>query len=911
MEKCQQNQGKNDLKKSVENLKFDPKKIEKRWQNIWFENNIYKAESEQSQKQKKYILVEFPYPSGSALHVGHAFRYTVPDVVARHSRMNGFNVLFPFGYDAFGLPTEERARKDGKNPVQTTKENIDAFRGQIKRLGYGFDWGREIATTDPNYYKWTQWIFGQMFEKNLVEQREVELWWCPALATVLANEEVLDDPKNEGQKISERGEHPVVRKKMRQWVIKITEYAESLLEGLKYVDWPENIKEMQRNWIGKSEGSEIIWKIFDSEKKELKNNQKTQELITFTTRIDTLLAVSFVAIAPEFENLDLLVSRNQKAKVKKYLEEVKNKSERERNIGKNKKGVWTGNYAKNPLNNELVPIYIADYVLSGYGSGAVMGVPAHDERDFAFAKKYNLSIIPTIYPENIATKYREQADANFFSNLSQSEADEHIRQTQQLEDEFFDNLPFTGDGFVGNINYPIEKKEDIEKSQKLFENIFLKNSVDACKILTEMAEKNKFGHKKINYKLRDWVFSRQRYWGEPFPFEYLKNENLAVKTEIDGESYGVKLIEKDKLPLVLPHITDYEPSDDGRSPLAKTDWINILDENGKIIGKHESDTMPNWAGSSWYFLRFIDPKNDKNFADFEKMKYWLPVDHYFGGNEHTTLHLLYSRMWHQFLFNQNLVPTPEPYKMRTNGGMLLGEDGRKMSKSLGNVISPDEKIEIYGADALRLYINFIGPYDATVVWQEGGLKACKKFLDTVWSLKNRVTEEKVEHNLWFDFYPMLLKINENIQDLKTNVCVAEMMGFVNKLKGCEKIEADLWYKFLQVLSPFAPHIAEELWQMSKNGEKENVDKNPQNFDVKNSIHLSTWPKIEEKYLVKNTVKYAVQVNGKVRANFEIESEAREAEVLETAKKSVEKWIDGKNIAFSKIILNKLVTLVVK
>ncbi len=1206
----------------TQNNSYPYKNIESYWQKLWFENNLYRA-VDFDNRPKKYILTEFPYPSGSSLHIGHAFRYTVPDVYARFLRMNGYNVLFPMGWDAFGLPTEERARKEGKNPKIITKENIANFKQQILRMGYGFDWDREFSTTDESYYKWTQWIFGEFYKAGLAEQKETEVWWCPEMGTVLSNEEVLDGPN--GTKISERGEHPVYRKKMRQWVLKMPEYAEKLLSGLEETHFPEHIKEMQRNWIGKSEGCRVRWEVetatkrtkqkakvvilhgfrgnsqtiyipwlksqlekfgcevvaldlpnfidpdeqecvdfvlssvkFDSNtiilghslgsvlalkvlekldqpifglvttggfvspdfldrdinvrpfthkwnwnfnfekikanitfakclqstsdsvistaqaqalaqavngeliaveaqghfsgivepsvwsvleqvlhKKTLYSTNISQEenltIETFTTRVDTIFAATFLVLAPEHSLVLQLTTEENLPKVQAYLQEVQNKSERERQIGAEKTGVFTGSYAINPITGDKVPIWVSDYVLGGYGTAAIMAVPGHDERDFEFAKKFGLEILENVKPVN------EEKNGEIFTNYG----------------VLFNSGEYSG----------LTSEEAKEK-------------------LVQKLENEGKGKREINYKFRDWVFSRQRYWGEPFPFEYIRlndvfvdfaqldeqlkqsgrvgvvdcvvvnsqgqillqkrsatrtlfpnhfnligghieegetilqamqreikeetgcdlgqilhylgfteinlsednkklnfvfivtvkgepkiqepekaSEMMWVKADqilnfvipqsqytvyfpswkqkdfvkeliaenkdtyivdvlsqafdwinkyfsglslidIDGELYEIRLLDTDKLPLVLPDVEDYLPSPEGRSPLAKIDWINIRDEQGIIIGKREPDTMPNWAGSSWYYLRYCDPKNDAEFASYDKLKYWLPVDHYFGGSEHTTLHLLYSRFWHKFLFDQGYVPTSEPYDYRTNGGLLLGPDGRKMSKSLGNVISPDEKLELVGADALRLYINFIGPYDGTVIWQDGGLKACKRLVDTIWNLREKVKNDEgstINRKLLSAYHKMVKKITEQIPALRTNVAVAEIMTFVNLLKEQDQIPSNIWKGFLQVLAPFAPHITEELWYKVNGYDKKDYTK---------SIHLSGWPKFDPVLCVEDEVTIVVQVNGKVRAEFVALKDTSEQELLKKAKEIAAKWLEGKTIKFSKVIPNKMVTFAV-
>jgi leucyl-tRNA synthetase len=827
------------------NEAFNFTSIEQEWSTKWYDHNLYRAIDNDLEKPKKYFLVEFPYPSGDSLHVGHVFRYTVPDVFARFYRMKGYNVLYPIGFDSFGLPTEERARKEGKNPVETTRENIKTFKSQLRSMGYSFDWEREFSTTDPEYYKWTQWIFKQLFNAGLVTQQEVDLWWCPAMATVLANEEVVDG--GDGMKVSERGEHPVEKRKMLQWTFKITDYAQKLLDGLNTVQWPEFIKDMQRNWIGKSEGAEITWKIVDEQGKYI------TDLVTFTTRKDTIPGVTFLAIAPEHESLMDLVNFQTKETVETYRLKTESRSERERQTNKEKSGVFTGAYAINPFNDTKVPIYTSDYVLAGYGTGVVMGMPGHDERDREFANKFNLNVFYT-------TKRPEGwSETKIFSS-------------QGIQEN-------SGEGYDGLSNELAgEKIGKVLESKGLAKNV-------------------------TNYKLRDWIFSRQRYWGEPFPFEYLKTKGDSEMTVIiQGEEYFVNVLSDDKLPLILPEVADYEPHE-GQSPLSKTEWINVNDLHGKIIGKHESDTMPNWAGSSWYYLRFTDPKNSTEFASQENMNYWLPVDHYFGGNEHTTLHLLYSRFWNQALYDLGHVPVLEPYTMRTNGGILLASDGTKMSKSKGNVISPLEKIDRVGADALRLYINFIGPYDATVAWQEGGLVACKKLLDSIYNHKLKLQSgfedsKKVISAL----HSMIRNVSQMIETQKSNVAVSELMIFNNLLKEQSKISTEVYNTFLKVLAPFAPFITEELWYSVNNLER---------FSVKHSIHLQAWPDYDPELCIEESVTMVVQINGKVRAEFETSKDNSQEEVISLAKHAVLNWTEGKTISFVKVVPNKLVTIVVK
>jgi leucyl-tRNA synthetase/ADP-ribose pyrophosphatase YjhB (NUDIX family) len=1340
-------------------MTFDFKAVEKKWQDFWLTNQTYQATDGDTTREKKYILVEFPFPSGASLHVGHVFRYTVPDIYSRFLRQKGYNVLFPMGWDAFGLPAEEYARKTGQNPRITTEQNIAGIKRNIQKMGYGIDWNREFSTTDPEYYKWTQWIFKQFYEQGLAMQKDVELWYCENLGTVLANEEVYDGPN--GDKLSERGDHPVEKKKMKQWVLKMPEYAEKLLVGLDQTHFPEHIKSMQRTWIGKSEGVTVDWdlvprdyikmvynyptfpyntefgvgekdytkiirerstafirikgtdqylgyiqnryadknwvflpgggvdagetplqaviretkeelglsgleyiadlgsinafghwtgqsqhsvehyfllevsmeyiqkrtkaevdepenemfghvrsisldqykannwsqlnhiienleeylatgkvdrlsqhnrdiviattnkgkidrwkhqlniagvnlvsaedlglavgEVVENGASELENarikahafwqatqkpaiagdsgmylegvpaneqpgqntkraagvletddeatmwqkmitfytskvdqystngelnayfldafslfdgfnyydievkrpiiitNQVTyperkvfplcniykipvngkyyydlssqemddflveykeaRELLsnyifdgeaasgqkamiqTYTTRVDTLPSSTFVVVAPEYPGLLELASDEYKLGVATYIELTKGKSERERQINKEKTGVFTGRFVTNPLTNELCPVWVTDFVLGGYGTGAVMG-DAHDLRDAELALKYDIYL-----NENISKDGKKR---------------ENFVELMKAGEVFVDDGILFGSGEFTGLDSSIAREKIAEK-------------------LVEMGK----GKTQINYRMRDFVFSRQRYWGEPFPFEYVKLENVdtilidavfclinktesgmslnqelfdylerlpqrkivvtnakdqnlvtikqlvgdkfevfslrfdpektdpkfyetmiknlsidtsstiyfdhntdnlksaksngihcfqytsnqqaisTLKTLFDTGSY-TDVIKDNKLPLVLPDLEDFEPSKDGRSPLAKSDWIYVRDEQGGIIGSHEADTMPNWAGSSWYYLRFTDPKNTEAFASEDNLKYWLPVDHYFGGSEHTTLHLLYSRFWHQFLYDMGKLPTPEPYDYRTNGGILLGPDGSKMSKSKGNVIQPDDKLATVGADALRLYIAFIGPYDATVIWQDGGLKACKTLVDRIWNfqqvvsptLKNDLAGNK---KLYVAYNKFVKSVTGLLEDMKNNVAVAEIMTFTNFLRETPTIPQDIFEGFVQVVAPFAPHLSEELWSV---------------LGHKTSVALTTWPTFDPELCVDDVVTYAVQVNGKVRADFEIAVDASDEQVLEAAKECVEKYLDGKVIKFSKIIPGKLVTLVV-
>ena len=1232
--------------------RYDFQTVESKWRAHWAKTEPYVALND-SAKPKKYILVEFPFPSGASLHMGHLFRYTVPDIYARYQRHLGHNVLFPMGWDAFGLPAEEYARKTGQNPRETTKQNIAKFKEQINRFGFGIDWSREFATTDPDYYKWTQWLFKKFYEAGLAERREVELWYCPALGTVLANEEVYDG--SNGEKLSERGDHPVERKKMWQWVLKITEYGDKLLDGLAETDFPEHVRAMQKSWIGRSEGTVVEWplvpedyteqlaayprlkeretneefdyrwhireraallirvkgtdkyvayqrvndphgfwllpggaldwgdnpynaalretreevglenveyltdlgsfqgtqhfmdnvhrsishyflgeisqeqyavrqkaEVDDSENfgeygrvelvslEELRGNNwqelnkvlegvaqfdqgepvtavvqqnrdillgttnqsklrrfhrhlnfngvhlhsptrslyevntketgkdekenailkakgyfqaqqgaqpqpvlaldtgiylegvpaadqpgkntkaaaavletdeqkvifekmtkyyvelvnrygqngelsgyfldayalydgfstytvevkrpiivtnqvhdrddlyfplcslyktklhdkyhnklsevESQEFLaesmqaarrllfnyvynseqltpenatvaTFTTRIDTLPSSTFVVLSPEYPGLLEMTTTEYLYKVQDYIAQAKNKSERERQINKEKSGVFTGRFVRNPITNELCPVWVSDFVLPGYGTGAVMG-DAHDERDVELALQENIYL-----QENVSVDGWPRR--NLLTKLKAGEV-------------------FTDSGILFGAD-PYRGLTTAEAKEKI----------------TADLEARGLATRQVNYRFRDWVFSRQRYWGEPFPVEY------------HGDR--IKLVPDQELPLTLPDLENFQPSGDGRSPLADSEWLNIVDDAGNVVAKREADTMPNWAGSSWYYLRFCDPHNSQEFASPEALEYWLPVDKYFGGGEHTTMHLLYSRFWHRFLYDQGLVPTPEPYRTRINGGIMLGPDGSKMSKSKGNVIQPDEKLAEVGADALRLYIAFIGPYEATVTWQDGGLVACKRLVDTVWKLREKVTDAKPNPKQLGEFHAYLKTITEMLNELKTNTVVAQIMTLTNSWKTSQTIPQELWRKFLITLSPFAPHLAEELFTNGgtpeTHTEKVTLDHgkvtitptkqtNEQNKQEATSIHHQPWPEFDETLIAQDTIQMAVQVNGKVRAQIQVEQDTSDEEILETAKQAAAKYLAGKELKFSKIIPGKLVTLVI-
>lgn len=792
--------------------------IENKYRKSWHEKKVYEA-VDFSNKPKKYVLAEFPYPSGAALHIGHMMRFSAADIYSRFLRMSGYNVLFPMGWDAFGLPAENYAIKTGIHPSITTKKSIETMKNSLIHMGFGFDWDREISTIDPEYYKWTQWLFLKFYENGLAEYKEMPLWWCEDLKTVLAEEEVLEDAN--GNKISERGGHPVTRKNLKQWILKMPQYAQKLIDGLNETDFPDHIKNSQINWIGRSEGSELNF--------DIKN--QNEKIRIFTTRIDTIFGATFLVISPEHPILEKIVTPENKEEVSKYQEKVKSKSELERTeLQKDKSGVFTGSFAVNPISYREIPIYIGDFVLMSYGTGAIMGVPAHDERDFEFATKYNLDIIPVIKNENT-------------------------------------ELPNKDYGILINSNE--------------YNNF---SSIDAKNKLNEFIEKNSIGNKKVNFKLRDWVFSRQRYWGEPIPLIHLENGNI---------------IPEKNLPLVLPEVPNYEPSSDASAPLAKnTDWVEVEIDGKK--GKRETNTMPNWAGSSWYFLRYIDPHNKNEFASQDKLKYWLPVDNYFGGSEHTTMHLLYSRFWHKFFYDLGIVPTTEPYQWRLNGGLVLGADGKKMSKSLGNTVDPMPISEKYGVDAIRMGISFMGPVEDTFPWNENGVKACFKFLNTVWNLSEKLTNEKIDSQE-IHINNLIKNISNMYQNIRLNTAVSEIMIFVNNVKNDEKISKDVYLKFLKCLAPLAPFISEELYQKVNSTE----------FSKESSIHTSEFPKVNETLLSAMEINLPIQINGKLISTIKIPQNLSQNEVLIEAKKNekISKALENKEIKKIIFVPNKIISII--
>lgn len=831
--------------------RYNHQEIEEKWSKRWFETNLYKAE-DLSKKPKKYILVEFPYPSGSGLHCGHVYRFTLPDVYARKLRMQGYNVLFPIGWDAFGLPAENYAVQTGVHPSITTHQAIDTFRRQMRLMGYGFDWSREVATTDPEYYKWTQWIFLKLYERGLAELTEQPVWWCETLRTVLANEEVLDDGK--GGKMSERGDHPVEKRMLRQWVLKMPAYADKLIEGLDEVDFPESVRSAQKNWIGRSVGAKISFPVTGGKK-----------LDVFTTRPDTILGATFMVLAPEHPLVDQLKDKisNWDA-IAAYKTSVQSKSDIERKASREKTGVrLEGISAENPFASSLppIPLFIADYVLMEYGTGAIMAVPAHDERDFEFANKFGVPVVRT------------------------------VASAPGVEDV----LPFVADTGVVVLDDVSRKaigESEVTKAAEVISSEAMKD------LVVDALEKKNSAERKVTYKIRDWLFSRQRYWGEPIPLIHRQDGTIEAVVATDNAA-GVQ----EKLPLVLPEVPDYLPSSDGYSPLGKNiEWVTTTDSSGSPA-KRETNTMPNWAGSCWYFLRYTDPKNSTELASQEKMKYWLPVDRYFGGSEHTTLHLLYSRFWHKFLYDEKVVPTSEPYAWRMNGGILLGSDGEKMSKSRGNVINPDEKVTLYGADALRLYVNFMGPYDGTLPWSESGLKACRRLVDRIYDLREKLSDEKSDISLQRSYHKLIKRATSMIDNLKTNTVVSELMIFVRDAEAATSIDREIWKGFVKLLAPLAVFSAEELWQEA-NGRT--------SWEPADSVHLQSWPTFDEALARDEFIVIGVQVNGKLRDQVEVTPEEGEDSVRNKVLELplVQKWLDGKEVKKFVYVKGRIVNVVV-
>lgn len=802
-------------------MSFDHISIEKKWQKFWEKNKTFKT-GEESGKRKFYALDMFPFPSGAGLHVGHPEGYTASDILARVKRMQGCNVLHPIGWDAFGLPAEQYALDTGNDPAEFTEHNINTFRRQIKALGFSYDWDREIDTTDPNYFKWTQWIFIKLYEKGLAYVDEVAVNWCPALGTVLANEEVIDGK-------SERGGHPVERRPMKQWMLRITAYADRLIDDLDEVDWPENIKDMQRNWIGRSEGAEVTFGIEGHD----------ETFTVFTTRPDTLFGATYAVLAPEHPFVDKITTAAQNEAVQAYLDQVKHKSDLERtDLAKDKSGVFTGAYAINPVNGEKMPIWIADYVLISYGTGAIMAVPAHDERDYEFAVKFNLPIKEVVAGGDVTTE------------------------------------AYTGDGLHVNSDF--------------LDGL---NKEDAISVMIKWLEEKEIGTKKVTFRLRDWLFSRQRYWGEPIPI-------------IHWEDGTVEALKEEELPLLLPKSNDIKPSGTGESPLAKiSEWVNVVDENGRK-GRRETNTMPNWAGSSWYYLRYIDPNNDQVLADPEKLKEWLPVDIYIGGAEHAVLHLLYARFWHKFLFDIGVVSTKEPFQNLFNQGMILGENNEKMSKSKGNVVNPDDIVESHGADTLRMYEMFMGPLDASIAWSNNGLDGSRRFLDRIWRLltdengniAGNIIETDDLAQLEKIYHQTVKKVTENFEELKFNTAISQLMVFINEAYKAEVMPKVFIEGFVKLLSPVAPHIAEELWE--KLGHTD-------------TITYETWPAYDEAKLVDDEVEIVIQINGKMKVKLMVPTDTPKEKLEEIAMDDhiIKEQIDGKTIRKVIAVPGKLVNIV--
>ncbi|MBZ5942187.1 leucine--tRNA ligase [Weissella cibaria] len=786
-------------------MAYQHKEVEKKWQRFWEENQTFKTSSDHS-KEKFFAMDMFPFPSGQGLHVGHPEGYTATDIVSRMKRMQGFNVLHPMGFDAFGLPTEEYAIKTGEDPRVVTAKNVKNFRRQMKTLGLSYDWSREVNTTDPKYYKWTQWIFEQLYKKGLAYEDEIMVNWAPDYngGTVVANEEIIDGK-------TERGGFPVYRVPMRQWALKITAYADRLLEDLDDVDWPDAIKEQQRNWIGRSIGASVNFKVKDSD----------AEVEVFTTRADTLFGATYLVLSPEHALVSEIVSDDQKEAIEAFKKSIASKSDLERtDLNKDKAGVFTGAYAINPMNSEELPIWIGDYVLASYGTGAIMAVPAHDTRDYEFAKKYDLPMRQVLAGGDIADE------------------------------------AYTGDGEHINSGFldGMGKQEAIDKA-------------------IAWLEEQGVGHKQVNYRLRDWIFSRQRYWGEPIPVIHWE----------DGEK---TLVPEDQLPLRLPEVDNIMPSGTGESPLVNVDdWVNVVDENGRK-GKRETNTMPQWAGSSWYYLRYMDPHNDKEIVSPDAEAFWQNVDLYIGGAEHAVLHLLYARFWHKVLYDLGVVHTKEPFQKLANQGMILGENHEKMSKSKGNVVNPDDVVEQYGADTLRLYEMFMGPLEQSIAWSEDGLAGSRRWLDRVWrlfiddddKLRDHITTVN-DHKLDKIYNETVKKVTDDYEGLRFNTAISQMMIFINEAYKAENLPVEYVEGFIKLLNPIAPHMTEELWSYLHKDE---------------SVTYAAWPTFDESALVEDEIEIVLQVNGKVRGRLTIPADADRDKMTELAlaDEAVQKQLDG-------------------
>lgn len=798
-------------------MPFDHKQIEPKWQKYWDEHKTFKTDCYDDSKPKYYCVDMFPYPSGNGLHVGHPEGYTATDIVSRMKRMQGYNVLHPMGFDSFGLPAEQFAIQTGHHPAEFTKKNIEVFKGQIKSLGFSYDWDREIATSDPEYYKWTQWIFTKLYDAGLAYVDEIPVNWCPELKAVLANEEVIDGK-------SERGGYPVIRKPMRQWVLKITEYAERLLEDLDDLDWPEATKQMQRNWIGKSVGANVDFRI-----------DGTDKIFTvFTTRCDTLFGATYCVMAPEHPYVAEITTLEQKEAIEAYKESCASKSDLERTeLNKDKTGVFTGAYAINPVNGKKIPIWISDYVLASYGTGAIMAVPAHDDRDWEFAKKFGIEIIPVLEGGNI------------------------------------EEAAYTEDGLHINSQWldGLGKQEAIDK-------------------MIAWLEEHKCGEKKISYKLRDWLFSRQRYWGEPIPIVHMEDGTMRT-------------VPVEELPLELPATKNFQPHDSGESPLANCeDWLEVEIDGQK--GRRETNTMPQWAGSCWYYIRYIDPYNSEVICDPKLLEKWLPVDLYVGGAEHAVLHLLYSRFWHKVLYDAGVVKCKEPWQRLFHQGMILGDNNEKMSKSRGNVVNPDDIVASHGADSLRLYEMFMGPLEAALPWSTNGLDGSRKWLDRVYRLfieQDKLSDEN-DHSLDRVYHQTVKKVTDDFETLGFNTAISQMMIFINECYKAETVYKEYAFNFIKMLSCIAPHICEEMWQM---------------LGHDSSIAYETWPTYDENMLVSETVEMGVQVNGKLRAKIQVTKDTDDEAVKEIAfeQENVKAHTEGKNIVKVIVVKNKIVNIVVK
>ncbi|MCW1928569.1 leucine--tRNA ligase [Bhargavaea beijingensis] len=804
-------------------MSYNHREIDRKWRKYWEENKTFKTVDEPD-KPKFYALDMFPYPSGVGLHVGHPLGYIATDILSGYKRMQGYNVLHPMGWDAFGLPAEQYALDTGNDPAEFTARNIATFKRQMQELGFSYDWDREINTTDPEYYKWTQWIFIQLYKKGLAYVDEVPVNWCPALGTVLANEEVIDG-------VSERGGHPVERRPMRQWVLRITEYADRLLDDLDDLDWPDSLKEMQRNWIGRSEGAQVTFPIDGTE----------LSFEAFTTRPDTIFGATYAVLAPEHPLVGQITSDSQRSAVDAYIDKIKTKSDLERtDLAKEKTGVFTGAYAVNPASGEKMPIWIADYVLASYGTGAIMAVPAHDERDYEFAKEFNLPIKEVVAGGNV----KEEA---------------YIGDGEHVNSGFLDGLG---------------KEEGIAKA-------------------IEWLEENGKGEKKITYRLRDWLFSRQRYWGEPIPV-------------IHWEDGSMTTVPEEELPLMLPKTDNIRPSGTGESPLANIEeWVNVVDPKTGMKGRRETNTMPQWAGSCWYYIRYIDPNNTEQLVDPELAERWLPVDIYVGGAEHAVLHLLYARFWHKVLYDIGVVKTKEPFQKLFNQGMILGEGNEKMSKSKGNVVNPDDIVESHGADALRLYEMFMGPLDASKAWSTNGLDGSRKFLDRVWrlfteadgTLALKITEEN-DGTLDKVYNQTVKKVTEDLENMHNNTAISQMMVFINEAYKADKLPKEYAEGFVKMLSPICPFITEELWRILGHSD---------------TVKYEAWPAYDESKLVDDEVEIAVQINGKVRSKVVVPADVtkEDLEAAALAEPRVKELTEGKDIKKVIAIPGRLVNIVVK